>query len=311
MKITPIPLTALKSEGSPLQSLYWAQSKAFLGWKAYAFEIDEEQHLLLLVRRIAPLFTFAYVPFGPPKPVNLKILSNELQKFIAEPIFAIRYDLPFDVEGHTVEGLRRLSYSIQPQRSVRIDLEEPLAYRKRARRALSRGSNRYTVTRYTGESHLFDQWYETYCQTALRDHFHPRSKAYFAHLLSITDDPTTKPILLLAFEGEAVVGGILIIHNAQEMIYLAGSSIRSDVGYVLQDAALHLGKVEGVKTYDLFGISNDSAYLASLDLFKQSFGGRVVTRVPSLDYPIRPVRYFLFLVVEHFRYRHSRSLGQG
>lgn len=305
MTIKPIRVEELSTEHSPLQSLFWARSKAFLGWKPYAFEINEEQQLLLLVRRLAPGFFFAYVPFGPSKSLNLEALSKELKGHIPEPIFAIRYDLPF---GSTKGGLKPLSYSIQPQRTVQINVQEPLAYRTRARRALKKCANRYTLAFYDGHGHLFNQWYETYTTTAIRDSFAPRSKAYFLHLLSITEDRFVKPTLLLALEDTTVVGGVILLEGVNETIYLAGSSTKEYVGYFLQDAAIQRTKERGGKIYDLFGISNESEYLASLDLFKQSFGGDVVTRPPSLDYPIYRFRYRIFTRLEKIRYRRSRSL---
>ncbi|HPK64332.1 MAG TPA: peptidoglycan bridge formation glycyltransferase FemA/FemB family protein [Sphaerochaeta sp.] len=311
MKIKPIRAEELTGEDSPLQSLFWARAKSILGWKPYAFEINEEQRLLLLVRRIAPLFFFAYVPFGPSGPVDLSMLSEGLKQAIDEPVFAIRYDLPFTDTAFETGGLLSLSYSIQPERTVRIDLQKPLVYRKRALRALKKCENRYTVRPYRGEPILFEQWYETYRQTALRDRFHPRSKEYFFHLLSIDEDKMVKPILLLAFEQEKVVGGVLLIEGKKETIYLAGSSTRPNVGYLLQDGAIRRTKERGGELYDLFGISNQSGYLASLDLFKTAFGGEIVKREPSLDYPTRALRYRLFTVLERHRYRFSRSLQQG
>jgi lipid II:glycine glycyltransferase (peptidoglycan interpeptide bridge formation enzyme) len=311
MKIKPIRAEELSGDGSPLQSLFWAQAKSILGWKPYAFEIGEEQQLLLLVRRIAPLFFFAYVPFGPSEPSDLALLSKQLKQEIKEPVFAIRYDLPFTDNASSTAGLLPLSYSIQPERTVRIDLQKPLAYRKRAQRALRKCETGYTLRLCNGEPALFDRWYETYTQTALRDRFHPRSKEYFFHLLSIDDDKKVKPILLLAFEQTAVVGGVLLIEGVKETIYLAGSSIRPNVGYLLQDGAIRRAKERGGEIYDLFGISNQSGYLASLDLFKTAFGGEIVTRTPSLDFPIKTLQYRIFTFLERFRYRHSRSLQQG
>ncbi len=311
MKIKPIRVEDLSGDGSPLQSLFWAQVKSILGWKSYAFEIEEEQRLLILVRRIAPLFFFAYVPFGPSKPNDLALLSEQLKQRIEEPIFAIRYDLPFTDISFPTAGLLPLSYSIQPERTVRIDLQKPLAYRKRAQRALQKCETGYTLQLYNDEPGLFDRWYETYTQTALRDRFHPRSKEYFFHLLSIDDDKKVKPTLLLAFEQSTVVGGVLLIEGVKETIYLAGSSIRPNVGYLLQDGAIRRTKERGGIIYDLFGISNQSEYLASLDLFKTAFGGETVIRKPSLDYPIKILRYRVFTCLERFRYRRSRSLRQG
>ncbi|NLZ77757.1 MAG: hypothetical protein GX911_07305, partial [Spirochaetales bacterium] len=244
MEIRSIGVEGLTGEDSPLQSLFWARAKSFLGWKPYAFEVDGER-LLLLVRRIAPLFFFAYVPFGPSGPVDLVMVSEGLKRAIDEPVFAIRYDLPFTDAAFETEGLLPLSYSIQPERTVRIDLQKPLAYRKRARRALTKCENRYTVRPYRGEPILFEQWYETYRQTALRDRFHPRSKEYFFHLLSIDEDKMVKPVLLLAFEQEAVVGGVLLIEGRKETVYLAGSSTRPEVGYLLQDGTIRRSRERG------------------------------------------------------------------
>ena len=161
---------------------------------------------------------------------------------------------------------------------------------------------------YRGEPILFEQWYETYRQTALRTGSTAEQRILF-HLLSVDEDKMVKPILLLAFEQEKVVGGAA--HRREERNDLpAGSSIRPD-GYLLQDGAIRRTKERGGEVYDLFGISNRSGYLASLDLFKTAFGGEIVKREPSLDYPTRALRYRLFTALERHRYRFSRSLQQG
>lgn len=61
---------------------------------------------------------------------------------------------------------------------------------------------------------------------------------------------------------------------------------------------------EGVKSYDLFGVGVDekSDNLKSLTQFKSSFGGNVLTRIPTLDYPNNKLIYSLYKMVESLRF---------
>ena len=64
----------------------------------------------------------------------------------------------------------------------------------------------------------------------------------------------------------------------------------------MQDYAIELCHSLGVKSYDFFGIGREgkSDHLKSLTLFKSSFGGDAIERVPTLDFPIKTLLYKIY-----------------
>jgi lipid II:glycine glycyltransferase (peptidoglycan interpeptide bridge formation enzyme) len=63
-------------------------------------------------------------------------------------------------------------------------------------------------------------------------------------------------------------------------------------------------KAFGCTEYDLFGIppdENPDHPMAGLYLFKTGFGGKIIHRPGSWDYPCNPVLYALFCAAERLR----------
>jgi lipid II:glycine glycyltransferase (peptidoglycan interpeptide bridge formation enzyme) len=74
--------------------------------------------------------------------------------------------------------------------------------------------------------------------------------------------------------------------------------------YALQVKAMEDAQEAGCEEYDLFGIppNDDPSHpMAGLYRFKTGFGGRIVHRPGSLDYPCRPLVYRLFRTAETLR----------
>lgn len=321
---------------SPLQSSYWAAVKNGSGWKPYAFTIEMEgwsSHVLVLVKRLFLFSCLAYIPFGPdvfhnPLTVGefLVSLAKELKKVLPKSVFSIRYDLPWDevndpnVMNLTSGRFHTAKESVQPDGTVRIALQwgynaVTLGYRDRAKRALRKSTPVYQVSVWDGKPALFKRWYETYLETARRDGFTPRSEKYLKALLSldgkVNGDVACK--LLLAWEGKAIVGGIILLMSSAEAVYLYGSTLRQDgisCSYILQDHAIRMACESGCKFYDMHGIPGAKGrgdHLASLELFKLSFGGQSYYRMPTTDYVLHFFRWKIYSVMEHFRYRMNRK----
>jgi len=337
MKLIPIDYKKMPSMNSPLQSSYWAAVKHGSGWKPYAFTIEMEgwtSSVLVLVKRLFLFSCLAYIPFGPDvfhNPLTtvgefLVSLSKELKKVLPRSVFSIRYDLPWDeVNDPNVMSLNAGRFhtakeSVQPDGTVRIALQwgynaVTLGYRDRAKRALRKSTLVYQVSIWDGKAASLKRWYETYLETARRDGFTPRSEKYLRALLSldgkVNGDVACK--LILAWEGKAIVGGLMLLMSSSEAVYLYGSTLRQDgisCSYVLQDFAIRMACENGCQFYDMHGIPGAKGrgdHLASLELFKLSFGGQVYYRMPTTDYVLHFFRWKAYSVMEHFRYRMNRK----
>lgn len=337
MKLVPIDYKKMPSVGSPFQSSCWAAAKHGSGWKPYAFTIINdgwETSVLVLVKRLFMFSSLAYVPYGPDvfrrEVTNvsefLTALSKELKKVLPKSVFSIRYDLPWDeVNDPNVMYLHGSRFhtareSVQPEGTVRIDLQwgyeaVTLGYRARAKRALRKSATQYEISLWDGDKATYKRWYDTYLETARRDGFAARSEKYLKALLTLDGkaygDVACK--LILAWEDGIIVGGLILLMNHHEAIYLYGSTLRHDgfsSAYVLQDYAIKLAFDHGCLFYDMHGIAGPKgrgSHLASLELFKLSFGGQPYYRTPSTDYILHYVRWKAYSTMEFFRYKVRRK----
>ncbi len=108
--ITNADLKVCGSAASFLQSAMWGEFKSRFGWTSREFLIEWSGYaattLLLLFRRLAPGFSFAYVPWGPPLPDNfpasektavLSELAVKLKPLLSRNTTFIRFDPPWAV----------------------------------------------------------------------------------------------------------------------------------------------------------------------------------------------------------------------
>jgi lipid II:glycine glycyltransferase (peptidoglycan interpeptide bridge formation enzyme) len=159
------------------------------------------------------------------------------------------------------------------------------------------------------------EFYRLYEATARRDRIALHPLRYYERLFSLASDyPLAegglKPDLHLwvaSHEGEALAA-IVALYRGRRAVYLYGAS--SDVkrnlmpAYALQWAAIRAAKAAGCTEYDLYGIppTDESAHaMAGLYRFKTGFGGSIVHRSGSWDYPLKPLLYGAFRAAEAAR----------
>ncbi|MDD4300841.1 MAG: peptidoglycan bridge formation glycyltransferase FemA/FemB family protein [Sphaerochaeta sp.] len=337
MRIQRIATSELSPSSTVFQSSYWAEVKQRSGWKSFAFSVEMESStftLLVLVKRMAPFCSLAYIPFGPPLSslklsqvgVFLEDLAKQIRKLLPKGVFALRYDLPFEevndqnVMTFRTRRLRTLEQSVQPEGTVRIDLRwgyhaVTLGYRERAKRALRKAEQAFQVRVHEGDEASFLAWYDVYLETARRDGFSPRSKKYLRSLMMLSPDESMfTSQLLLAYEGKKIVGGIVVLFSPSEAIYLYGASLRFDgisCSYLLQDFAIRMACERKCGIYDLYGIPGPkgrASHLAGLEIFKRSFGGQPYYRSPSTDYLYNRLTWHCYMFFETIRFRSRRSI---
>ncbi|WP_319756039.1 peptidoglycan bridge formation glycyltransferase FemA/FemB family protein [uncultured Sphaerochaeta sp.] len=337
MRIQRIATRELSPSGAVFQSSYWAEVKQRSGWKSYSFSVEMEGSiftLLVLVKRMAPFCSLAYIPFGPPLSslklsqvgVFLEDLAKQMRRLLPKGVFALRYDLPFEevndqnVMTFLTKRLRTLEQSVQPEGTVRIDLKwgyhaVTLGYRERAKRALRKADQVFQVRVHEGDETSFLEWYEVYLETARRDGFSPRSKKYLRSLMMLSpDERMFTSQLLLAYEGKKIVGGIIVLFSPSEALFLYGASLRFDgisCSYILQDFAIRMACERKCEVYDLYGIPGPkgrASHLAGLEIFKRSFGGQPYYRSPSTDYLYNRLTWHCYMFFETIRFRSRRSI---
>jgi len=150
-------------------------------------------------------------------------------------------------------------------------------------------------------------FYELLKETSKRDRIAIHGLDYYKALFEIENNLSEIRLYLAEHEGD-VLAGIVTLFRGIEAVYLYGAS--SDKkrnlmpAYTLQLKAIEDAKNCGCERYDFFGIpptKDESHSMSGLYQFKTGFGGRIVHRPGSWDYPSRYMVYRLFRVAENFR----------
>lgn len=335
--LTPVELEAIDNHDVLLQTGYWGRFKSLFGWKSFAFVVNDELPLLAMTRRIAPGLSLCYVPHGPlvssrtnQNEYYLASISKHLKSQLPSGCIFIRYDLPWGVAGaqrrpaRLAGPFRRAPMDIQPPSTVVIDLTksegEILSGMKSKTRYNIGIARRKGVEVYEAGLEGLERWYGLYEQTAERDHITIHSKRYYRTLFELASREEAGGMLreahlLLASVGEELLGGVIVMINGRRATYLYGASSNEKrnhmASYLLQWRSMLLAKSRGCELYDLFGIpfDDDAADpMHGLYRFKTGFGGTILNRPGSWDYPLSPALYGIYRSVEAVRRGYYREL---
>lgn len=325
MRCTPVELETITGTVHPLQSSFWATIKSFNGWKAQGVLIEDSsgsERIVILHKRLALGYSLCYIPYGPSLVdtfEGLSLLATRLKPLLECRPLAIRFDVPWDSPSNpALHGLKHLSYPIQPENTLVLDLSAGIEevhrrMRTRAKRNIARARQSVIVREWDGSEKQLDQWYECYMVTSLRDTFVPRTKEYMRKVLTSSDDHV-KARLFLAFTGEHVLGGNIVLFTDQRALYLFGASHHEDLSispsYALQWYTIEQAILSGCREYDLYGIApgeDEHHHLHNLTIFKTGFGGERRRRAGCFDYVYSPLVYGVYRAAESIRFASARG----
>lgn len=124
-------------------------------------------------------------------------------------------------------------------------------------------------------------------------------------------------LLMARRDGELLAGIVVALHHSHAT-YLFGASSNQNrnlmATYLLQWEAMRLAKQEGCVQYDLFGIpfrDDPTDPMFGLYRFKTGFGGTIVNRPGSWDYPLLSAGYALYRRAESARRWYYKSFKKG
>jgi len=164
-------------------------------------------------------------------------------------------------------------------------------------------------------SRALDIFYELYKTTANRDGIAIHAKKYYEDLFALSASHKDAPLItvyIASHEGENLAS-IITLFSKSEAVYLYGASSNAKrnlmPAYFLQWTAICDAKSYGSAVYDFYGMppSDDKNHpMYGLYLFKTGFGGRIVHRPGSLDFPLSPL-YAPYALAESARaFYHKR-----
>ncbi len=261
----------------------------------------------------------------------LEELSERIAGYLDPEVAFIRYDLPWKSQYCGEEGLTEERWADQPEPRLRelrmnfgtkrwnlrkapLDLtvadtmvlditggtEEILSRMKPKTRYNIRLAEKKGVRAFTATIGMLPIFYNLYQQTAQRNGFTACEYEYFSALFSVLicrPDPSEVHFLLATHKEEVLAGAIIAI-SGRTAAYLFGASSnhnRSLMGpYAVQWEAIKLARARRCVVYDMGAVSptrdpDHSFY--GMYRFKSGFGGRVVHRNGSWDYPLDGDKY--------------------
>ena len=315
----------------------WGRFKSRFGWRALAFSVDwapvlPATTLLVLTRRVAPGVRMAYVPWGPELPqgfpddaaARAAALSNiaaALKPVLPGRTTFVRFDPPwFNGVGENGSALpppfRRAAADIQPPDTVVVGLTGPeqeiLAAMKPKWRYNTGLAEKRGVEVTLSEDPAADVagFHRLLTETAERDGIAVHGAGYYRALFdenAVAGGISNLRLYTARHEGD-VLAAVVVLFRGEEATYLYGASsnVKRNLmaPYALQWRAMLDAKAAGCTRYDLFGIppDDDPAHpMAGLYRFKTGFGGSILHRAGSWDYPLSPAVYAAFRLAEGVR----------
>ncbi len=319
-----------------LQTWEWGQVKAQYGWQPHQKVWHDEAGnvaaaALVLVRAIpirgfAACLSVAYVPKGPlldwsDTALRVRVLAD-LRAFARkkgaiflkiDPDVLLGTGIPGEANAADNPAGQAFAASLQQagwhfsqdqiqfRNTVLLDLTPPedemLARMKQKTRYNIRLAGRKGVTVRVGTAADLELLYRMYAETAVRDGFVIRDKAYY---LAVWQTFLQAGILepLIAEVEKEPVAAICVFHFAGKAWYIYGMSRaihRNKMpNYLLQWEAMRRAQAAGCTTYDLWGAPDafhEGDPLWGVFRFKRGLGGTVARHLGAWDFPLRPLYY--------------------
>jgi peptidoglycan pentaglycine glycine transferase (the first glycine) len=199
-------------------------------------------------------------------------------------------------------GFRRVEDSIQPRRTIAIDLtpdEKAIALRQKPKWRYNAGlaARKGVSVREATTLEDLQRWYDLMGVTSERDRFAVHTLDYYQKAWEVMR-PANQARLLLAEHQGKLLAGIYVTLVGREGIYLYGASGNEGrnlmPNHLLQWEAMKWCKAQGATLYDLWGVA-DSADpndpMAGVSRFKRGWGGQTVRYIGSFDYVYSPLGY--------------------
>ncbi len=330
-----------------LQTWQWGRIKAAYGWQPQPWVWQHHggpaAAALVLKRRLGPGLSVLYLPRGP----LLDWTQEDLQEQVLEdlqslarrqralwlkidPDLPVAFGEPGSPEEHphppgqaaqkalSRRGWRYSSEQVQFPNTVWVDLTADertiLARMKQKTRYNIRLATRKGVrVRVAQQAADWDWLYRMYADTAQRDGFLIRPRAYYRRVWQVFTQAGLGEGLLAEVEGE-VVAGAFIPRFAGRAWYFHGMSRpvhRNRMPtYAVQWTAMQRAKAAGCRVYDMWGAPTHwqpEDPLWGVWRFKRGFGGQVVRTLAAWDYAPWPWLYAAYARLRHLPRRSQPS----
>jgi peptidoglycan pentaglycine glycine transferase (the first glycine) len=319
-----------------LQSWEWGEIKKGTGWTPIRI-LTENGGLIatcsvLTTRPTRALPPLAYAPRGPvvnfQQPDHVDAVVSAIREECGDA-FLFMCDPPVE-EGSAgdlalSQRMNKVTTGgfggVQPKTVMVLDLDPDLdkileGFKSKWRYNI-RLAERKGVEVREGRREDIGRFHDLLVETARRDGFSIRGRAYFESLWDHLS-PSGKLKLFLAHYSDQLLSGIVLFCMGPRVVYVYGASSNEHrnvmPNHLIQWQAIRWSKENGFSVYDFRGVSpirNGEPVdpnLAGLNRFKEGFGARYVEYAGQFDLPLRPAWYRLWRTAAPVAMRFSKRL---
>jgi len=314
----------LSCPGNPfLQSGEWAEFLQATGQPFHYWAVEDKGGLVLVAglaeKPLGAGKKYLYCPQGPvisqdSAAKQAVSVWQEAVKQEARRLNAVFLRLePEQAKLWPVRGLVK-TIDVQPAQTVVLDLGLPSAtllgqmHPKTRYNIRLAGRKGVTVEEASGAAAVSELW-QMMRQTARRDGFRLHHREYYEQMLtalgggSLANPAKLKLRLYFARYGSELLAAAIVGFFGNFATYLHGASANSRrnlmAPYALQWHAMLAAQQAGYRYYDLYGV--DEQKWPGVTRFKRGFGGQVISRAGTYDWPLAPNWYRLYTFIRYMR----------
>ncbi len=310
-----------------LQSSAWGELKSNYGWNPIRL-ISGEIGAQILFQNLPFGYQIAYLPRGPvsisgdpfsgPDWHDFQLDLDQICQERKAVFLKIEPDTWSDKSTDHLEGYLPSSHSIQPPRTVVIDLQDPEEEILARMKSKTRYNIRLAEKKGVKVTQLDDieAFYHLLENTSDRADFGIHTLAYYRDAYRLFHPSGSCQIFLAEYLGEPLAS-IMVFRIGQRSWYLFGASSNQHRDlmptYLVQWEAMRWAKNQGCLSYDLWGVPDQdfktleknftrrSDGLWGVYRFKRGFGGDLLRSAGPWDRVYQPFLYRLYLLRSRLR----------
>ena len=311
-----------------LQSADWGELKSCFGWKTIRI-ISGNIGAQILFQPLLFGYHIGYIPKGPISldgqidntswetfQMELDILCRD-QKAVLIKIEPDTWDEELFKKIRNL-GYRKFSNSIQPPRTILVDLikseEQILARMKSKTRYNIRLSEKKEVS--VRQLNNVEPFYKLLENTADRSEFGIHTRDYYQTVFDLFYPSGNCKVFLAEFQDQPLASIMVFVHD-QRCWYFYGASSNEHrermPTYLIQWEAICWAKEQGCLSYDLWGVPDEDQETLESNFmdrndglwgvyrFKRGFGGELKRASSSLEKDYYPILYLIYLFYSYFK----------
>jgi peptidoglycan pentaglycine glycine transferase (the first glycine) len=235
-------------------------------------------------------------------------------------------DTPQDAARLTALGFQPSAHTVQPRRSLVVDLAGGEAgilarMKQKTRYNIGLAAKKGVRARPAAGPEDMERFIELTKVTSARDGFAVHAPGYYRRAYALFRPAGHCELFLAEYEG-ATLGAVMVFALGRRAWYLYGASSDQErnrmAPYLAQWEAMRWARERGAQAYDLWGVpdEDEAALEAGLETrheglwgvyrFKRGFGGRLARSVGAWDRVYQPLAYRAYL-----GYVRARGLALG